>query len=307
MPIIYPAVPNLDTLNDLLAWPATEGPVNRIQIEYSATGGGAGYANIGSVTLVANTLFYTFYDVNGLTTGWYRWYFSNAANTFPISGSRDYSPEQQPSIEGAGLLVSVDEVKQELGLDPTDNSFDETILGKIREVSAAIQSRTGRQFARIPSTSTTTLLFDIEQTTDTLRIPPGIAQMTQLEVATISQPETGGVYTIIPTTDWMLRPVSADRDYGWPATSVCLDWRRATTLPYFYWGRNVVRATMALGFTSIPYDIKGIALRAVIRRYMGKDSGGGSVAVGPSGTEFLLPDMSGADRDTLNWYSVRPG
>ena len=56
----------------------------------------------------------------------------------------------------------------------------------------------------------------------------------------------------------------------------------------------------------MPYDIQGVAIRAVIRRHIGKGGGGTAVAIGPEGTEFLLPDMSGADRRVLEYYRHWP-
>jgi hypothetical protein len=96
MPFIEPTCDNPD---ELLAWPPANGPIDHIQIESSATGGGAGYSNIGSVVLQSLVHVYSFYDSNGSATTWYRWYFSNSANTYPSSGNRQYSPEVQ-----AGLL-----------------------------------------------------------------------------------------------------------------------------------------------------------------------------------------------------------
>lgn len=304
MPIVYPKVKNLDTLADLLAWPATEGPINRIQIERSSIGGGVGFANIGSVTLIADTLDYTFYDTTGVNSDWFRWYFSNAANSFPSSPSREYSPEVQPGDESAGLLCDVFDVKQEMGKSATDSSQDESIAQKIGEVSAAIMGYTGRRFARTPASGTTTYLFDIARHGRILRVPQGIAEMTTLEVAVSSQPETGGTYTTVPTTDWFLRPVVAERDFGWPATSVEISDLSSNR---FYAGYNVARLTMALGFTAVPLDIRGMAIRASVSNVLAKGSGRtGEAFIGPNGAMMVLRDLSPTDMRRLDWYAHKP-
>lgn len=303
MPIIHPAVTSLQELAEMLAWPATEGPINRIQIERSATGGGAGYANIGSVTLVANTLPYTFYDVAGVATDWYRWYPSNAANTFPTSVNRNYTSEIQPSDPGAGLLCDLGDVKQELGILAATTTDDELILQKISEVSTAIMGETGRLFARSPSSGTTTLLFDVATSGRTLRVPKGIATATTLQVATSSQPESAGTYTTVTAAEWFLRPNAQDRDYGWPATSIVIS---DVSGSYFTAGYNTVKLTGALGWATVPADIRAIAIRASVANYMAKGSGAGGVAAaGPNGATWILRSISPADAERLAWYGVK--
>jgi len=93
-----------------------------------------------------------------------------------------------------------------------------------------------------------------------------------------------------------------DRDVGWPATSIVLNSTSALRLTSASFGAEIVGA---FGFAAVPADIQGVAIRAVVRRFIGKGGGGVSVAVGPAGTEFLLPDMSGSDRSTLDFYAAR--
>lgn len=301
MPIVYPEVESDSLLADLLAWPATEGPINRIQIERSATGGGSGYANIGSVTLTSGALRYTFYDVNGAASDWYRWYYSNAGNTFPASGNRQYSTEIQPSDEGSGLICTLGDVKQDLGSTATGD--DEAILSKIRQVTAEIHGYTGRQFVRSPASGTTTYTFDIARYTRTLWVPKGIAACAQVEVAT----QTGGAYSVVTAADWFLDPPDIERDPGWPATRVVISDAPTGSVPYFYPGKRTVRLTMAIGWATIPAEVQGIGIRATIAAFLSKDSGaGGAVGVGPSGSTFVLRHISPADRMTLDRYRVVP-
>jgi hypothetical protein len=290
VPIVHPAVPNLDTLADLLAWPATEGPVNRIQIERSSTGGGTGYANIGSVTLVAGTLFYTFYDVAGVATDWYRWYFSNAANSFPIQANRDYSTEQQPAADGAGLLVSVDDVKQRLGTTTLD---DETLLNIIREVGDDIENAVGMWLAPRPTNpaSTMTMLFDVERTGSQLLLErsgrrAGIRTLTALGIATTDQPATGGTYTTATLSNVLLRPLPS---VDGPALRLIL------STGYFYEGWNTVSVTGSFGPASVAPRVQGVA-HALIKLSVDQRPGVTSERIGDwSQTR----DSSGSERDAL--------
>jgi hypothetical protein len=135
-----------------------------------------------------------------------------------------------------------------------------------------------------------------------IRIAKGIRSITSLGIATSDQPDTGGTYTLATATDYWLDPPDMDRDVGWPATSIVLNSTSSLRLTSASFGAEIVGQ---FGFATVPADIQGVAVRAVVRRFIGKGGGGVSVAVGPAGTEFLLPDMSGTDRATLNFYAAR--
>lgn len=298
---VHPTVPSLTDLADMLGMAGPEGPIIRIQIERSDTGGGAGYANVGTVTLVADTLTYTFSDVNGDVGDWYRWYFSNAGNTFPASANRVYSPEIQPGVSGAGLLCSLGDVKQRIGIKSSDDASDELLLEIIGQVSSDMLGMTGRCFARNPSSGTTTFYEDVECSGRELRLPEGIATATALEVATSSQPDTGGTYTVVPTTDWVLRERSTSSGYIGAATRfVILD----TSGSVFTAGYNTVRWTGAKGFDPTPSWVRGIAIRASVRYWQSRGTG---IIQAQGSDDFagrLLPGMPKDDHGKLVWASV---
>lgn len=294
MPILHPTVENPD---ELLAWPASDGPINRIQLERSATGGGTGFSNIGSITITAGTRFYTHYDGAGTATDWYRWYVSNAGNTFPSSSNRIYSDEQQPGAEaGSGQLCSLHDVKQRMGLDESNTDEDESILEFIGEVSIDIMGYTHREFVPFVGTRT----FDIGRASPNLWIPKGIRSVTTLGYATSSQPDTGGSYTALTAADFHLRPLTHDRSRGWPATRIELDWLGA--LRSFFPGHSTVQITGSFGWAEPPADIAGIAASAVTRRFLGKESAATLISLGPEGGIRLLNDISPAMQAKLDWY-----
>jgi hypothetical protein len=274
-----------------------------MRLQSSATEAGAfadvtGTGSTPTVAVLAGVRSYDGYDPAGTVSTWYRTRFENVGGT----RTSDWSPAFQVAPEGSGLICSLWDVKQDLGETGTTN--DELILEKIRQVGGEIMSKTGRLFTRTPASGTTTYLFDVTGWSNTLCVPKGIAAASTLEVATSSQPESGGTYATVTTAEWFLRPTIADRTYGWPATEIVISDLSASR---FYPGYNIVRVTMALGFDTVPYDIQGIAQRAVVGSYLSKGSGvSGVAAVGPSGAMSILRYISPADAETLTRYSVIP-
>lgn len=306
MPIVNPTVDSLDVLAELLAWPAAEGPINRIQIERSATGGGAGYANIGSLTLVSPTLAYTLYDVNGTPASWYRWYFSNAGNTFPTVGNREYSAEVQPGDIG---LCNIGDVKQRLKMLATDTNEDEMLLGFISQVSSWIRGLTGRQLSPDPASGSTTYTYDGWDSLENQRlmqIPTGIRSVSLLEVAQY----TGAPFNTIPATDYFLRPTVQEREPGWPATEL---WMTdipsvGNTTPSFPGAFANVRVTGTFGWASVPPEIADVALTAVVKAYQAKRTGSSDQVGANSETGQIVVSRGWLDArqwHILNRYTVK--
>ena len=278
------------------------GAIVRLQSGSASTGPFSDVSGTGStptipvVTLIRS---YDGYDPNGTVSTWYQTRFENAGAT----RLSDWSTAFQVAPEGSGLICSLWDVKQELG-NTSVTTDDELILEKIRQVGAEINLVTGRLFTRTPASGTTTYLFDVPCFGNELRIPKGIAAATVLEVATQTQPESGGTYSTVTTAEWFLRPVIAEREFGWPATRIVISNLSGSR---FYQGYNTARVTMALGWDAVPYDIQAIAQRAVVRSYLAKGSEGPDRAViGPGGGMTVLRNLSPADRETLARYTALP-
>lgn len=274
------------------------------RLQWSATQAGAfvdvsGTGSTPTGAIVAGTRIYEAYDPNGIVSTWYRTRYENVGAT----RLSDWQAAFQVAEEGAGLLCALWDVKQRLGIAASDTTDDENILEFIAQESAWIQGYTGRRFARTPSSGTTTFLFDVARTTKTLWVPTGIAEMSQLEVAT----QTGGAFVVVPTADWFLDPPATERDYGWPATRITLSDIPTGSVAYFYQGKLVVRATMAEGFASVPLNVQPIAqsLSAGAFRERGNSSGGDSFTIGPNGERTFERALSYKDRMTLDWYRVQ--
>ncbi len=272
------------------------GAVIRLQWAATETGAFADVSGTGStptLPIVAGTRIYIGYDPAGTVSTWYRTRYENAGAT----RLSDWLAAFQVGGEEAGLICSLYDVKQRLGITEADTTKDEMLLEFIRRVGTGIMGYTGRQFVRTPLSGTTTFLFDVRATTRTLWVPKGIAELTQVEVAT----QTGGAYVVVSAADWFLDPPEQDRDFGWPATRVTMSNIPTSGTPYFYWGKRTVRLTMALGWAAVPGDIAGIAEDEVIRRYQGRGQGYTSAESG-EGFIRLLRSNAPDDARRLDWY-----
>lgn len=261
----------------------------------------SGTGSTPTIAILAATRSYTGYDPNGTSAMWYRTRYKNAAG----SRASDWSASFQVGDETAGLLCSLYDVQQELGEGTTDANRNELILEKIRQVSAAMELYAGQWLAPRPTNpaSETTLNFDVPYTCQSLLLETGtrrvgIRSASAISTSVQSQPETGGTYTSATLADILLRPrPTAD------GPAYRLEWS-TTSGGWFYAGYNTVRVTGTFGPAAVPSDIQGIALRAVVRRVLGKGAGAVGIPLGPEGTMMLLPDMSGADRVALDMYRV---
>jgi hypothetical protein len=274
------------------------GALIRVQSSTTEAGTFADVTGTGStptMPIVTGTRIYTGYDPAGDVSTWYRTRYESAT----ASRLSAWAAAFQAGGDQAGLICSLYDVKQRLGIADSSTTEDENLLEIIRSVTADIQVYTGRRFVRSPLSGTTTFYFDVERYGRTLRIPQGIATMSTLEVATTSQPETGGTFTTVSSTSWFLRPVTAERDFGWPATSVVLSDLSGS---YFYPGYNTVRATMALGWATVPSDVETIGQNMVVANHMAKASGGPAALIGPTGAMTVLRNLSPEDRGKLDRY-----
>ncbi len=287
MPILSVTVENADELLNTSYLGA--GALGRV--ERSATGGGAGYSEISTFALVAGTRLYTVYDLAGAIDSWYRIRYSKSDGTSPSS----YGDEFQAGDETGGLLCSVYDVEQRLGTTLSVNDR-ETITELIRELSVGIEGYCGRWFAPRPLQGTTT--FRVHTSWGRrLRLSKGIRSITTLGIATQDQPASGGTYTT--AADYSIDPPEMERSVGWPGTSI--EFSR-TGASVFYDARYGAEITGAFGFAAIPYDIQGVAISGVIRRWIGKTTASPAVAVGPEGGVTLLRDLGPDAVNTLNFY-----
>ena len=197
-------------------------------------------------------------------------------------------------------------MKQRINVGPSDTADDEMLLEFIEQVSADITSYCERWFVRTPRSGTDTFLLDVDSATRVLKVPQGIASLTQLEVADDSQPESGGTYTVITAADALLRPGELNRLPGWPATEIWLTDNPAGSVSQFNRGYNSVRITGALGFPAVPADIQSVAATAVVRKWQARQSGQSDLIGSNEFGGRLLRWISPEERETLDRYRRVP-
>ncbi len=279
------------------------GALIRLQTATTEAGAYADVTGTGSTpttVVVTGTRAYTGFDPNGTVSSWYRTRFENVGAT----RLSDYSAAFQVAPEGSGLICSLWDVKQRLnvGVSGTaDTADDELLLEIIGQVTSEIQNYTARRFVRSPASGTSTFYFDVAFTGKTLRVPQGIASATTLEVATQTQPETAGTFSTVTSTDWFLRPVTAERDFGWPATSIVISDLSGS---WFYAGYNTVRLTGAIGWNTVPADVSAIAQKAVVRNFQARQSGQADLIGSSEFGSRLLRMLAPEERDQLTAYRV---
>lgn len=297
------------------------GAVIRVQSAVASTGPFADISGAGStptLPLVAGTRSYTAFDPNGTSSTWYQTRFENAGAT----RLSDWAAAFQAGDETAGLICSLYDVQQELGGGTFSASDNERILDHVRGVTVAIETYCSRWFTPRPLSGSMTIALSpghdpltavldggSSQAWDgrftgawggrTVLFPYGVRSISSYQYAVTDQPTSGATYSTIASTSYVLVP----GQFGWPSTRVVLVQTAGGILRN---GLNTIQWTGTFGWSAVPYDIQGVGVRATVRRYIGKGAGGAIVATGPNGTEFLLPDMSGADRRILDGYRAVP-
>jgi hypothetical protein len=140
--------------------------------------------------------------------------------------------------------------------------------------------------------------FDIDQYTRTLWLD--VRAVSELAVAS----QTGGTYTVVPVTDYFIRPLPQDRAPGWPATRIELS---DLSGEWFRPGYATVRVKAVTGWPAIPDDITDLACTMVVRAWHARQSGQTDIVGNDeTGAPIVSRYLSARDRDTLRAYRVAP-
>ena len=138
-----------------------------IRLQSCATETGV-YADEATTALVAGTRSYVLYDVNGLSSTWYRTRYENVGGTV----TSDWSALFQVGGEEGGYLCSLADVKQRLEI--TDTTDDEWLQEQIIAITDEIESLTGRRLRPDPASGTKTVYLDYAGDGYTLWMPRGV-------------------------------------------------------------------------------------------------------------------------------------
>ena len=185
----------------------------------------------------------------------------------------------------------------------TDTSDDALISELIDQVSDYVEQYTGRKLVAVGST---TYVFDT-MSGYVLRVPIGIRTITSMGVNNLAhQPDSGGSYTTVAATDYLLRPKAQDQSQGWPFTEVWLSrGTLAGTISSFGTVQNGCTITGTFGFATVPPDIQAVTMDAVIAAYQARKLGTSGVIGADDGALTPWNDFFGPyspQRQTLNRY-----
>jgi hypothetical protein len=280
---------------ELLNPTSSYGPGAVIHVERSATGGGTGFAEIGTVAIVAGTTIYTYYDQSALAGSWYRTFYRDATAVRPPS---QYSDESQATSYLTNYC-SIYDVKQALGLLPSDTTNDEELLQHIDQVAGLIESRTHRALYQDPVTTYTFDGYSALAQRRCLPIPRGVVSLSALSYATT----TGGSLTTLAAGSYVLRPGAGDREPGWPATQVWLT--DSAAIGSFPQGYDNISLTGVFGWPSVPREVAALARRLTIAAWRARSAGSGdSVTIGVMGERTYENMLSWSERQTLASYDA---
>jgi hypothetical protein len=211
----------------------------------------------------------------------------------------------------ADQLCTTAQVKARLqgsgGAGVTFTAADDTLISElIDQISDNIEDHTHRKLVPV---SSTTYVFDT-LAGYVLRVPIGIRTITSMGVNNrTNQPDSGGSYTTVPATDYLLRPKTQDAGIGWPYTEVWISrGTLAGTIPYFGTIANGATITGTFGFAVTPPAVVGVAIEAVMAAWQNRKGPAGTIGMDSDPILAWGSYMSrnSADRMTLDRYRYIP-
>lgn len=191
----------------------------------------------------------------------------------------------------ADLLATVAQVKNRLqnaAAGVTFSATDTTTITEIiTEVSDWIEGYTHRKFA---PDNAATYTFDT-QIGYVLRIPYGIRTVTTLSVNNSAhQPDSGGSYTVVPASDFLLRPRVQDGQIGDPFWEIRISRGALSgTIGYFGTIENGAKIVGNFGYAATPPAIEAVAIEASVAAFQARKAGVSS-AMGIDDTIVAVPN-----------------
>ncbi len=277
---------SVDAVDDVLR---DRGAGARIEIQRDTTSAFAAPTSLTNVTLIATQTQYEIYDSAGTAGNWYRTRLATSTGTQPS----DWVVFQAGALTAYATL---DDVREYLGLP--DDSHDNLLSDLLVQASAYLDEKCRRDFYRHPQVSGTEVrLYDVTGRT-TGNIVDDIVSLTTVEWAYY----TGGAFTALTATDWMLQPQNPRR--GWPYEEVALS-DLAVGLVSFYRGRRTARLTGVFGFAAVPDMIAKATLDLVREWYRQGPGGGGPVGVNQFGTPIFGGGEPKSVKDAVEAYRRR--
>lgn len=197
-----------------------------------------------------------------------------------------------------GAYATTSALKARLFAAGVTDTADDTLMGTIcDQVNGYIESPSGAGRVLAPVSSATYLIDG--DGTNTVYFPNGIRAVTALSVADY----TGGTKAAITeNTDWFLRPLSQDRQPGWPAMWIILA-DVGGSRPVFPAGYSTISMTATTGWAAIPDEITNVALTLAVRMWHGRQSGQAEIIGNDeNGSPVVSRFLSTTDRMILKQF-----
>ena len=176
----------------------------------------------------------------------------------------------------ADQLCTIAQVKARIFPAGVTDTADDTLLTElVEQVSDYIEQYTGRRLVPVASAD---YYFDTISGY-VLRVPIGIRAITFMGVNNLThQPDSGGTYTTVAATDYLLRPKVQDGAQGWPFTELQISrGTLAGTISSFGNIANGCKLTMTAGFAATPPDIQSVCIDAVVAAFEARKDGASGV------------------------------
>jgi len=201
----------------------------------------------------------------------------------------------------ADQLCTTAQVKARLFPAGTTDTADDTLISElIDQVSDWVQSFTGRRL--VPVTSATYIMDT--RAGYVLYVPMGLRTVTAFGVNNSAhQPDTGGTYTTVAATDYLLRPRAHEGPLGWPFTEIHLARAAVGTIHTFGNIENGATVTGTAGFATTPPEIVSVTIDGVVAAYQSRKNGVTGVMGPDDGPLVTLSAFSKASRMTLARYT----
>lgn len=246
-------------------------------------------SDVTTVAIVTGVTAYTAYHQAGTSSSWYRTRYENAGETV----TSDWSDAFQAT---PATLASLYDLKSKLGYDQTITTHDEDFLEYLRRVTDFIHGETRRHF--LPDDAATYRFdgWDAVANGRCLVVRRGIRSVTTLKTA----PNTNGTLAAVSSTDFFLRPSSAELRSGEPATQV---WLSDLTGSIFSLGFSNIEIVGNFGWSAPPGDIEDVCLNTAARMWLSRQAGQADiVGSGESGNPIVSRYLGVQDRETINRY-----
>ena len=214
------------------------------------------------------------------------------------------------NISGANLQIALQLLPTINGANVTvtgDGPYAIEFIGTFAGLAQSLMTADAAHLTVAPCTATV-VLTSTPQTalyyfdgTGSRTLWVDVRSVSELALAT----QTGGSYTVVPATDYFLRPLPQDRAPGWPATRIELSDYPTGSYWFFWPGYATIRLKAVVGWPAIPDDITDVALTMAVKAWHGRQSGyQGLIGSEETGNIVVSRFMDNKDWSTIKAYRV---